>query len=81
MQSHVAKWGNSLGVRVPKTLADQIGLAAGTRVDIVTEDDRLVIRPVRSCYSLASLLTDTTPEAYAAQAVDWGPDRGREIVD
>jgi antitoxin MazE len=32
----VAKWGNSLAVRLPKALVDELGLRAGDKVEIIT---------------------------------------------
>lgn len=81
MRVHVTKWGNSLGVRVPKPLAHRIGLSEGAVVDIEADDHRLVVTPVKQKYTLADLLADTTPEEYGEYAVEWGPDVGREIVD
>jgi len=81
MRVHVAKWGNSLGVRVPKQLAQNIGLTEGAQVDIEAEDHRLVITPVRQRYTLADLLKGTTVQDYRESVVDWGPDVGSEIVD
>ena len=34
----VAKWGNSLAVRLPKKLVDELGLKPGDEVDIVKAD-------------------------------------------
>ena len=34
MATKIQKWGNSLGVRIPKALAEQLGLTAGTRVEV-----------------------------------------------
>lgn len=31
----IAKWGNSLAVRLPKTLVDQLGLKPGDAIEIV----------------------------------------------
>jgi antitoxin MazE len=81
MRAQITKWGNSLGVRVPKQLAREIGLTEGSSVDIAAVDHRLVITPSQPRYSLADLLKDTTPESYGSAAIDWGADVGREIVD
>lgn len=80
MQARITKWGNSLGVRVPKEIADRIGLKVGERVDIAAEGDRIVISPARRIYALEELLIGMTPEAMH-EAFDWGPDVGREIVE
>lgn len=80
MQVQLARWGNSLGVRIPKDIAGRLGLSEGARVEMQAEDDRIIIsvsRPPR--YSLAELLSGMTPEAMR-DAFDWGPDKGREDV-
>jgi antitoxin MazE len=41
----VAKWGNSLAVRLPKRLVERLGLKAGDGLDIVDSDSaRLVVK-------------------------------------
>ncbi|MCA1457270.1 AbrB/MazE/SpoVT family DNA-binding domain-containing protein [Bradyrhizobium sp. BRP22] len=35
----VSKWGNSLAVRLPKTLVDQLGLKEGDELNIVAAKD------------------------------------------
>jgi antitoxin MazE len=80
MQVRVARWGNSLGVRIPKHLAERAGLREGARVEVEAEADRIVIARARPRYRLAELLQGMTPEAMR-EAFDWGPDRGREIVE
>jgi antitoxin MazE len=80
MQVQVARWGNSLGVRIPKDIAGRVGLAEGTRVEIEAEDDRIVISFARPRFRLEDMLAGMTPEALH-DAFDWGPDAGREAVD
>lgn len=80
MQVQIARWGNSLGLRIPKDLAARAGLQAGARVEITAEGDRIVITPARRRYTLDELLEGVTPEAMR-EAFDWGPDRGREIIE
>ena len=80
MQVQVARWGNSLGLRIPKHLATQVGLREGVRVDVQAEGDRIVISPARRHYTLSEMLQGMTPEAMR-DAFDWGPDKGREVVE
>jgi|SRR4051794_12512837 antitoxin MazE len=47
MATTVKKWGNSLGVRIPKAIADQVSLEDGTPVEFATTGGVLTIRPVR----------------------------------
>ena len=38
----VSKWGNSLAIRLPKALVDELGLKAGDEVDIVAARKRRI---------------------------------------
>jgi antitoxin MazE len=80
VQVQVSRWGNSLGLRIPRDIAKQTGLREGTRVEIEAEGDRIVIAPARPRYVLSELLEGVTPEAMR-EAFDWGRDKGREIVE
>jgi antitoxin MazE len=80
MQVLLSKWGNSLGLRLPRALTTEIGVSEGQKVEIRAEHGRLIIEPVRKLYSLEQLMENVTPEAMR-EAWDWGYDVGREIVD
>ena len=80
MQVQIAKWGNSLGVRVPKDVAARVGLTEGARVEITAEGDKIVISVARPVYRLEELLVGMTPETMH-EAFDWGSDVGREAVE
>lgn len=78
MQVRVSRWGNSLGLRIPRDIASRAGLREGDRVEIEAEAGRIIISPARPRYVLAELLKGMTPEAMR-KAFDWGPDKSREI--
>jgi antitoxin MazE len=80
MKANVARWGNSLGVRIPKEIASQAGIVEGARVDIELENGRIVISRPQPRYTLGELLVGMTPEAMH-EAFDWGPETGAEAVD
>jgi antitoxin MazE len=80
MQVQLSKWGNSLGLRLPRALADQIGAREGGRVNIVADGGRLIIEAVASRPMLEELLVNMTPDAMR-EVFDWGDDAGRERVD
>ena len=78
MQTRIQKWGNSLGLRIPKSFAEQAGVEAGSEVDLALEDGELIIRPTRGPqYELAVLLRGVTEENLQPE-VDTGPPTGRE---
>ena len=71
------KWGNSVGVRLPKPMLEQVGLKEGAQVDVVVEGDHLVIR--RKRLNLADLLAHCKPEN-RPDPIDFGPPVGREAL-
>lgn len=80
MQVSISRWGNSLGLRIPKDIAGRVGLSEGDRVEIEAKGDQIIVSLPRPRYRLEDLLVGITPEAMH-EAFDWGPDVGREIVD
>jgi antitoxin MazE len=47
IRTHIVKIGNSQGIRLPKTLIEQGGLAAEREVEVSVQDNALVIRAAR----------------------------------
>jgi antitoxin MazE len=39
----VSKWGNSLAVRLPKKLVEELGIAEGDDVDVTSEDGQTIV--------------------------------------
>jgi antitoxin MazE len=72
--------GRAVGQQSREQIAQRVGLCEGARVEIEADADRIVITQPRRRYQLAELLQGMTPEAMR-EAFDWGPDRGREIVE
>ncbi len=79
IQVQIAKWGNSLGLRVPRDIAIRVGLTEGARVDIEASDDgRIIITRSRRRFTLDELLAGMTPEREHGLDDD-GP-QGEEII-
>lgn len=76
MQSRIQKWGNSLGLRIPKAIAQQAGLNEGTTVDFSVRGNTIVINPQR--YSLEKMLLQITPDNVHKE-IDTGAIVGKEI--
>lgn len=69
MTTVVRKWGNSIGIRLPKTLAQEVDVSEGASVTIEARDGRIIITPVHSHrYQLADLVRHITPQAGHEQA-------------
>ncbi|MCC6126063.1 MAG: AbrB/MazE/SpoVT family DNA-binding domain-containing protein [Pirellulales bacterium] len=79
MITHVQKWGNSLGVRIPKNIAEDIRVEDGATVDLRVEEGYLVIAPVgKPTYTLEELVSKITPEN-RHESIDFGPPVGKEV--
>jgi antitoxin MazE len=77
MSVTLQKWGNSVGVRLPKPMLEQVGLREGSKVDVVVEGNHLVIRRPR--LKLADLLAQCKPEN-RPDPIDFGPPVGKELI-
>jgi antitoxin MazE len=80
MQVQLTRWGNSLGLRIPKALTERFGLVEGEKVLLAVENDHIVISLPRLPTRIADLVADLTHDELA-EAFDWGPDLGRERID
>lgn len=79
MVATIAKWGNSLAIRIPQNLAKEINLAEGSEVKLVLIDGKLTIEPiVRRRYSLEELIEAMTPENLHNE-IDTGVAVGNEV--
>ena len=79
MQTQVKKWGNSLALRIPKTLVEQMALAADSTVEISVVEGNLVVAPISEPeFTLDELLAQITAENLH-QEVDTGLAVGNEI--
>jgi antitoxin MazE len=52
----------------------------GEKVLLAVEDDHIVISLPRPPTTIADLVADLTHQELA-EAFDWGPDQGRDVVD
>jgi antitoxin MazE len=79
MVAIVAKWGNSLAIRIPQNLAREIHLAEGAEIELGIVDGNLVVKPkIRKRYSLDELVNAITPENLHSE-IDSGVAVGNEF--
>ncbi|REB11600.1 AbrB/MazE/SpoVT family DNA-binding domain-containing protein [Sporosarcina sp. BI001-red] len=76
------KWGNSLGIRIPKEAADSIGIKPGSELELQVFGNENTItlktKKPKKNYSLEELLTQITDENRHAE-IDLGSE-GREMI-
>jgi len=78
MVTTVQKWGNSQGLRVPKSILKKAQIGVGDEVEMSAGTGRITIRaasPIRGRYKLSELI-----KAYPGKSpeTDWGAPKGRE---
>ena len=76
MRVKVQAWGNSLGLRIPKAYATQLGVQAGTEMEINIDAGALRAEPAPE-EQLDALLSQITDANQPGEA-DWGEPQGVE---
>ena len=76
--TQIAKWGNSLGLRLPKSVALEAQVGEGDTVDVSVKNGAIVVRPNRPSYSLKQLVAKITPRNRHNES-DWGTPVGDEV--
>jgi len=73
----VQAWGNSLGLRIPKAYATELGVGSGSEMELKVEAGVLLARPAEAT-QLAALLAEITAENQHSE-IDWGEPSGAEV--
>ncbi len=77
MTTQLARWGNSLALRLPKSVAMEANIGEGDKVDVTVKDGAIVITPAHRKYTIEELVEGITPENRHPET-DWGPPVGKE---
>jgi antitoxin MazE len=77
MRTQISKWGNSLGIRIPKGYAEEMGLSEGASVDLKVSGRKLALVPAQPKYTLEKLLAGITRKNRHREA-EWGAPQGEE---
>ncbi len=60
MPCKLQKWGNSLGVRIPKSIIEKINLEENDELIIEQQDGKIVIFPAKKKLSLSEMMNKVT---------------------
>ena len=77
MTTQLAKWGNSLALRIPRTVAAELNVQDGDTVEISVHEGVIIVRPAVRRYTIEELVADITPERRHPET-KWGPRVGKE---
>ena len=78
-QTKVSQWGNSLAIRLPQALINELGIERGAEVELHIEKDgfRVTVPSIPQKFTLEELLAGVTPENLHHEA-DFGKAQGKE---
>lgn len=62
MEVELKKWGNSIGLRIPHTLAKSLNLDTESTVELIQENDSLIIKKKKESLTLDELLESIPPD-------------------
>jgi antitoxin MazE len=78
MKTQVARWGNSMAVRIPKAVAEAAKLRPGDHLELAVEGSGVVrIRKKKGTSKLRDLIREITAANLHAE-IDWGAPEGKE---
>ncbi len=85
VRTTLQRWGNSQGVRLPKSIVESLGMTVGAPVIVEISEDHSQItitpatesRPVRGRHRIEDLIAASSPSAFAGEH-DWGKVSGKE---
>lgn len=78
MLAKIARWGNSLALRLPKNVLEALDLHEGDAVTLRAEDDRLVVQRAPRL-EIETMIAAITPEMLPDEGFDVAP-VGRELL-
>ncbi|MBI5770669.1 MAG: AbrB/MazE/SpoVT family DNA-binding domain-containing protein [Verrucomicrobia bacterium] len=78
MKTAVARWGNSLALRIPRDVAEKSRLTEGVEVELAAKADGFVVRRRAPSYELSALLAGVRPVNRHAE-IATGAARGGEV--
>jgi antitoxin MazE len=78
IELQIGKWGNSLGIRLPKHISEALHLKPKDRVSCAIENGKLILKPVGPVrkYTLKELLAKVEEPS---EEISWGKPEGEEI--
>ncbi len=58
MEIKISKWGNSMALRLPKFVVEDLKVQEGSLMNLFVKENKLIVEPVKRKYSLKELLKD-----------------------
>ena len=85
MNAKLKKWGNSMGVRIPKEILDNLGVKEDWEFEIIEKGGSIELKPIyknnlKKKYTMDELV-DGLKNSEKQELLEWGPAVGKEIIE
>ena len=78
METIARKWGNSIGIRIPKLLANELKIDDGVRIEMKIQNGRIYLKPKKNTLQLDKLLLQVSDDNIHKE-ISSGKPMGNEI--
>ena len=78
MEARLQRWGNSDGIRIPKSILKSLGLKTNDKVNLDYLDDKIIISKPKKKISLEEKFANYKGENLAKE-FEWDNPKGKEI--
>ena len=79
MTTTIQKWGNSQGIRIPKTILDTVKWTENEKIILVVENEKIIMEKAKKKgKNIKELFADYEGE-YEPIEIEWGEAKGEEI--
>ena len=79
MTTTIQKWGNSQGIRLPKTILDTVKWTENEKIILVVENEKIIMEKAKKKRkNIKELFADYEGE-YEPIEIEWGEAKGEEI--
>ena len=79
MKVQVKEWGNSQGIRFPKAVLQEAGIAVNDMLNVEVENGKIVLYPEFRHKTLEERIRESGCELRGIGELDWGEPQGNEV--
>lgn len=77
LELQIGKWGNSLGIRLPKHVLEALDLSVKDKIICTVKNGKVILKPVRKSKYILEELLEKVDEP--SEEISWGKPEGEEV--